>query len=162
MRFADFLIEAKKGKKEKHKHKAGAGLDRLISEVEGRIDALRDNWEPADFDAEIKPKIDKAGDLEKLSARDLVKLFLAVTRCYFHAKYPTSSDPFSAVKIAKEDKVDALLIQAAKDLAEFAQNKYPKNKELDELLTDYEYGYVDDLKTEALIYLITEIIAFVS
>lgn len=163
MSFKEFLVEAKKGnKKEKLKHKTGKGIDRLKSEIEGRIDALKDNWETEEFEKEIQPQLDKAGPVDELGPRGAVKLFLALTRCYFYAKYPTSTDPISKIKVGKEPNIDDMLRQVAHDLVAYGQSKYPKNQEFDDLITDYEYGYIDDLNTESLIQLITEIIAFIS
>lgn len=163
MSFKEFLVEAKKGnKKEKLKHKTGKGIDRLKSEIEGRIDALQDNWEAEEFEKEIQPQLDKAGPVDELGPRGAVKLFLALTRCYFYAKYPTSTDPISKIKVGKEPNIDDMLRQVAHDLVAYGQSKYPKNQEFDDLITDYEYGYIDDLNTESLIQLITEIIAFIS
>lgn len=163
MSFKEFLVEAKKGnKKEKLKHKTGKGIDRLKSEIEGRIDALQDNWETEEFEKEIQPQLDKAGPVDELGPRGAVKLFLALTRCYFYAKYPTSTDPISKIKVGKEPNIDDMLRQVAHDLVAYGQSKYPKNQEFDDLITDYEYGYIDDLNTESLIQLITEIIAFIS
>ncbi len=162
MKFEEFLIEAKKSKKIKPKHKDGKGLDRVITQIQARIDALHDNWEQEEFDKEIQPKLDKFGDLNKLDPRDAVKLFFAITRCYFIAKYPTSTDALvGTVKVIKDSNVDKMLRQLAKDVAEYAQKKFPDNKELDELLTDFEYGYIDDINTEALIELIEQIIGFI-
>ena len=163
MSFKEFLVEAKKGnKKEKLKHKTGKGIDRLKKEIEGRIGALKDNWEAEEFEKEILPHLDKAGPVDELGPRGAVKLFLALTRCYFYAKYPTSTDPISKIKVGKEPNVDDMLRQVAHDLVAYGQSKYPKNQEFDDLITDYEYGYIDDINTESLIALITEVIAFIS
>ena len=53
MKFEEFLIEAKKGKKIKPKHKDGKGLDRVITQIQARIDALHDNWEQEEFDKDF-------------------------------------------------------------------------------------------------------------
>ena len=55
-----------------------------------------------------------------------------------------------------------MLRQAARELVAYGQSKYPNNQEFDDLITDFEYGYIDDINTESLIELITEVIAFIS
>lgn len=130
--------------------------------ITGRIGALKDNWEAEEFEKEIQPQLDKAGPVDELGPRGAVKLFLALTRCYFYAKYPTSTDPVAKIKIEKDPNVDTMLRQAARELVAYGQSKYPNNQEFDDLITDFEYGYIDDINTESLIVLITEVIAFIS